>query len=79
MPPKLRHLSQTDALAQDGDVVVTLRNFGRMSRIFSIEKNRHGESSRLFFTNFDPNVGNFTEIPRAEADQLRDMYPLEDS
>jgi hypothetical protein len=77
-PPKLRHLSQTDALAQDGDVVITLRAFGRKSRVLSLEKNRHGDSSRLFYTNFDPNIGDFTEITRAEADLLRDLYPLDE-
>ena len=76
LPPKLRHLSQTDALAQDGDVVVTMRKFGRCSSVLSIEKNRHGESSRLFFTHFDPNVGDFDECSRDEADTLREMYPL---
>ena len=77
-PPKLRHLSQTDALAQDGDVVVTLRKFGRMSSVLSLEKNRHGESARTFYTHFDPNVGDFDEITREEADMLRELHPLED-
>jgi hypothetical protein len=76
-PPKLVNLAQSDALGQDGDVVVTMKRFGRDAEILSIEKNRHGPASRYFFTRYLPNIGDFTEIEREEADDLRDNAPFE--
>lgn len=66
-PPKIKNLSQSDALGQDGDVVITMRakEFD-VATAFSIEKNRHGPSGIRFYTTFDPNYGVFREI-NAEA------------
>lgn len=70
-PPKLRTLAQSDHLGNDGDVVLTMKRFGRDASVVSIEKNRHGDSGRLFYTNYLPNQGNFAEIDRDKADELR--------
>lgn len=70
-PPKLVHLSQSDALAQDGDVVLTLRaRPHNVASHFSIEKNRHGVSGLHFHTMFDVNTGTFSEIGSDAADDL---------
>lgn len=70
-PPRLAMLAQSDALGQDGDVVVTMRAKGRnTSTAFSLEKNRHGPSSVPFWTVFDPNNGDFTEITQETAEDL---------
>ena len=72
-PPKVSQLSQSDALGQDADVVVTHKRYSKSSMVYSIEKNRHGESGEYFFTHFDPNSGNFAEINRDQADDIRDL------
>jgi replicative DNA helicase len=69
--PKLKNLSQSDALGQDGDVVVTMKQSGQ-AMAYSIEKNRHGEGGKKFFTNFQPNIGKFDEIGEEEAQTISD-------
>jgi hypothetical protein len=71
-PPKLKNLSGSDALGQDGDVVLTMKQYAKTAGVFSIEKNRHGEKDHLFFTRFLPNTGQFEEISRERADTLRE-------
>lgn len=69
--PKLRNMAQTDALGQDGDVVVTMRAMPKdVATLLSLEKNRHGPSHISFCTTFDPNVGVFQEITREQADDM---------
>jgi len=70
-PPKVSQLSQSDALGQDGDVVITMRAAPRnVATLMSLEKNRHGPSSVLFATTFDPDRGIYKEIDLAEAEAL---------
>jgi hypothetical protein len=70
-PPKVKNLAQSDALGQDGDVVLTMRAKPHdVATAFSIEKNRHGPSGVLFHTTFDPNSGAFTEISGDHAEDL---------
>ena len=70
-PPKVKNLAQSDALGQDGDVVLTMRSKPKnVATHFSLEKNRHGSSGIQFYTTFDPNQGVFTEI---SADHAEDM------
>jgi hypothetical protein len=69
-PPKVKNLAQTDALGQDGDVVVTMRNKSRVATHFSLEKNRHGEGGHHFFTTFEPNIGRYDEISAEQAETL---------
>lgn len=71
-PPKLSQLSQSDALGQDGDVVLTLTKYKRTEGAshFSLEKNREGESHIQFFSKFDVDGGDYTEITRVEADEI---------
>ena len=71
-PPKLKHLAQSDHLGNDGDVVLTMKRFGEGAAVVSTEKNRHGNSGNVFFLNYDPNHGNFGEISRDRADEIKD-------
>jgi hypothetical protein len=71
-PPKAKNLSGSDALGQDADVIVTHKKYSHTSQIASLEKNRHGEADRYFYTRFLPNEGRFHEISRDTADDLRD-------
>ncbi len=67
IPPRLVNLAGSDALGQDGDVVITLAGIQNVTSALSVEKNRHGPSAR-FYTEFDPDRGNFKEITADEAD-----------
>jgi len=70
-PPKVKNLAQSDALGQDGDVVLTMRSKPHnVATHFSLEKNRHGPSGIYFHTTFDPDHGSFTEISADHADDL---------
>jgi replicative DNA helicase len=70
-PPKVKNLAQSDALGQDGDVVLTMRAKPHdVATHFSIEKNRHGPSGIGFYTTFDPNTGTYTEISGDHAEDL---------
>lgn len=70
-PPKVKNLAQSDALGQDGDVVLTMRaKPHNVATHFSLEKNRHGVSGIPFYTTFDPNHGVFTEISADHAEDL---------
>ena len=70
-PPKVKNLAQSDALGQDGDVVLTMRSKPHdVATDFSLEKNRHGSSGIRFYTTFDPNSGQFTEISADHAEDL---------
>jgi replicative DNA helicase len=70
-PPKVKNLAQSDALGQDGDVVLTMRSKPKnVATHFSLEKNRHGSSGIQFYTTFDPNTGTYTEISVDHAEDL---------
>lgn len=69
-PPRLNNLAGSDALGQDGDVIVTMRSMAHdVATHCSIEGNRHGPSMR-YYTRFDPNTGDFTECSAQEAEEL---------
>lgn len=71
LPPKLKNLAQSDALGQDGDVVITMRAMAHnVASFMSLEKNRHGMSGIPFFTTFQPNLGIYRNISDAEAEGL---------
>lgn len=69
-PPRLSQLSQTDAIGQDSDVAITMKQYSRSTAIAGVEKNRHGPAGIYLWTHFLPNVGDFTEISRNEADAI---------
>jgi len=70
-PPKVKNLAQSDALGQDGDVVLTMRAKPKnVATHFSLEKNRHGPSGIHFHTVFDPDAGVYTEISADAAEDL---------
>jgi replicative DNA helicase len=70
-PPKVSNLSQTDALGQDADVVITLKRLGVRSMLHNCGKNREGHDIR-FYTKFEPAKGDFSEISGDEA-RLREL------
>lgn len=69
--PSLESLSQTDALGQDGDVVVMMRaKPHNVATGFYLEKNRHGPNFVEFYTTFDPDRGLYSEIGKEMAEDL---------
>lgn len=69
-PPKLSNLAGSDALGQDGDVVITMRKKPHnVGTAFSVEGNRHGEEVK-FYTEFDPNTGTFGEVDKHHLEEL---------
>jgi hypothetical protein len=71
-PPKLENLTGSDALGQDADVLLTLARYASNVTMFSIEKNRHGASGVPFFTKFEADTGDYSEISMDEARTLRE-------
>ena len=72
IPPKVHQLAQSDALGQDADVVVTHKQMCKSVMVYSAEKNRHGVAGQRFYTNFLPNRGDFEEIDKETAEDIRD-------
>jgi hypothetical protein len=70
-PPALHTLAQSDHLGNDGDVVITMKRYGLGASVCSLEKNRHGTTGVPFFTKYDANRGDFAEITRDQADEIR--------
>lgn len=79
-PPKMSSLSQSDAIGQDADRVVTLRDYkDGATKVMGIEKNRHGANSmteRYLWFGADINAGNLDEVSRQEADDLDMEYGI---
>lgn len=65
-PPKLSQLSQSDALGQDADVVVTMKRLSKHVMIQSAEKVREGEGM-LWYSMFDPSKADFSEMKKDQA------------
>lgn len=61
-PPRLKDLSGSDALGQDGDVVITMAQMGPTAEAFSLEKNRHGMSGYKWWAAYEPDRGEFGEL-----------------
>lgn len=76
-PPALHTLAQSDHLGNDGDVVITMKRYAKGAAVCSLEKNRHGQSDVVFFTNYAANIGDFDEITRDAADEIK--YADEDA
>ena len=71
MPPKLSQLSQSDALGQDADVVITFTRPSMHTMQYSMEKNRHGQAGTRFYSHYDVAYGNMGEITRERAEEIR--------
>lgn len=78
MPPKTKHLAQSDALGQDADCVLTHKRWGRSTMCYSVEKTRDGYSEVPFWTTFEPNRGLFRQISRDEAEDRWETEKAED-
>lgn len=71
-PPKVKNLAQSDALGQDADVVITMKQRSKTVSVYSVEKNRDGESSVLWHTRYLPDEGKLPEISFEAANSYVD-------
>lgn len=71
MPPRSKSLAQSDAIGQDSDVIVMMKRYAHSAMAYTLDKNRHGASGISFFSNYEPNVGNFSEISKDAAEERR--------
>lgn len=69
--PGTTHLSQTDALGQDCDFLVTMRKYGEDARKYHLPKARRVVCGQTWYTRFRPSDGVFDDITREQADALK--------
>lgn len=70
--PGAETLALSDAIGQDADGVITMRQISSRVVKMKLAKYRHGADGYEWFTMFDPNAGLFKECSRDEAMSLRD-------
>jgi hypothetical protein len=70
-PPKLVNLAQSDSVGQDADNVITMTRWkgGQANLVYSLEKARSSEAGLRWWSKFDANHGDFSEITKVEADE----------
>lgn len=69
----MRSMASTDVYVQDADTILTMTRLrGGHAAALSIEKNRQGQDDVRFYTKFLANRGDFSEVTRAEADDICD-------
>lgn len=65
-------LSQSDAIGQDADGVITLRQESQSVITMKMAKYRHGPGGYKWFTHFDPGHGIFKEVTYDEMLDIKD-------
>ena len=69
--PSAVHLSQSDALGQDADALITLKKYSRRVLSNHLTKYRHGESGARWYTAFEPGRGRLTDIGTDTAAEMK--------
>lgn len=69
------HLSATDRLGQDADLLIVVQRFRGCHTVLelTIAKYRHGPDGYKFYLKFDPNQGEMEEITYEQAVELKDQ------
>lgn len=70
--PGTVHLAQTDALGQDADLVLTMKQFSRRVHINYVAKNRSGEAGVRWYSRFEPGMARFNDLSPDTARDLKD-------
>lgn len=70
--PGAEHLSGADAIGQDADAVVTMRQVSPRVIKMKLAKYRHGRDGQVWFNEFSPNTGRFIEISGDVAHDIMD-------
>jgi replicative DNA helicase len=77
-PPRSKNLSQSDAIGQDADIIVTHRQDSVSVVQGLLDKNRSGQSGQVFWSSFFPNEGRINEISADEALTLKSQDMIDD-
>jgi replicative DNA helicase len=66
------HLAGADAIGQDADCVITMKQMSAHVIKMKLAKFRHGSDGQMWFNEFRPNSGKFNEISGQEAEEIMD-------
>lgn len=70
--PKISEIAQSDAIGQDGDVIVTMNRYSTSAVLHDGAKVRNGPGVK-WFSNFDPKAADYSEIKRERANVLAEQ------
>ena len=70
--PGPEHLAGADAIGQDADCVVTMKQMSAHVIKMRLAKFRHGSDGQTWLNEFRPNSGQFNEINGQQADEIMD-------
>ena len=70
--PGAEHLAASDAIGQDADAVVTMKQMSQRVIKMRLAKFRHGMDGQTWFNEFSPNSGHFEEVNGETAKDLID-------
>ena len=70
--PGAEHLAGADAIGQDADAVVTMKQVSRHIVKMKLAKFRHGSDGHVWDNEFRPNSGYFREVSGDEALEIID-------
>ena len=68
--PGAEHLAGADAIGQDADAVITMKQVSRHVVKMKLAKYRHGLDGQVWFNEFRPNSGRFVEISGDDAQDI---------
>jgi len=75
--PGAEHLAGADAIGQDADCVVTMKQMSRHIIKMKLAKYRHGSDGQEWFNEFRPNTGCFKEVSGDSAQDIMAEDKLE--
>jgi replicative DNA helicase len=76
-PPATKNLAQSDSIGQDADNVITMKRFSKSVMVYSLEKCRSSEAGLYWWSRYDPEHGDFSEITRDEAEAIKTREDFE--
>jgi replicative DNA helicase len=66
------HLAGADAIGQDADCVITMKQMSAHVVKMKLAKFRHGSDGQMWYNEFRPNSGRFDEISGQDAEEIMD-------
>ena len=67
------HLAGADAIGQDADCVITMKQMSAHVIKMKLAKFRHGSDGQTWYNEFRPNSGRFDEISGQDAEEIMDL------
>lgn len=74
--PGPEHLAGADAIGQDADAVITMKQMSAHVIKMRLAKFRHGSDGQTWFNEFSPNTGKFDEISGQDAEDIMEQDRL---